>query len=876
MNMGEQKVALDVQVLETQGLLSQLALHAGIHQQIPTYLERLTSYHKALSDYDKKNKKNIFHQSIAIDSMSVAKTLLRWRDNLALCGWSKDTKLDSTRLKTLAEIDGNFKDEGIAALLVKVRDAIGEMKAGKLTVPNAYKDLTIEIPCKLDILPDYIKPLLEDLRGLGVTIEEKTDYKESNPKDITEIEFSQQWKAEAWLAQQEPDAFEVWINSNNKRLDNWLHASGRPVSGSEMSGVNPQITQMFLLAVQLFQRPLNVNTLLQYLFLPECPLDWKFRRELANRIVSDGGFCNEKVQECVNSYIERELKAEDDKTPQEKTKDEPKKNYEPYLPFDIGTDEGALPLAEEEDEVDVKKLPTFLTSIREYASERAVKIAAMRPYDARIAQLNNVAEMVDALLRQIETMVGKGSLTFATLNQWAQSLYEAGDYTLYPAQVGSRNVINRPSNMIGEAKSTVWCDFYGDVQTTLSTDFLSNLEVEQLKKAGVLLWDKEHESEFMLLMLAMPIRKTSERLTIITCKQQGATKLPMHPLYLQLPVKPKHENGDELYREMDSKKVEVIDNHSKDDATEIQFGAKEHPVKWRETESYSALEKLLQNPFDYFMKYNLGFTDVSDTDIKLATTNGNVAHDVVESLFTTDRGGESLSTFVVNNYEATFSRALVRKGALLLQSEHHLDKELLRYKLRQCVIKLATIIEDNKLTVERCEQEETQDLGLKDGQGGVVRVNGFIDMVLKDQAGNVVVFDLKWTSKKDKHQTALEKNRALQLAVYEAMLKKHEEHSGAVRTAYFVMPYGVLYSTYSFTGDNCVSVKPKKQVDIMEQLRNGYAERVKEISEGGIETADNELVENLDYTKAGNVFPLEEKSGKKVENKYSDYQCFTI
>ena len=33
MNMQDQKVALDVQVLETQGLLSQLALHAGIHQQ---------------------------------------------------------------------------------------------------------------------------------------------------------------------------------------------------------------------------------------------------------------------------------------------------------------------------------------------------------------------------------------------------------------------------------------------------------------------------------------------------------------------------------------------------------------------------------------------------------------------------------------------------------------------------------------------------------------------------------------------------------------------------------------------------------------------------------------------------------------------------
>ena len=87
MNMQARQVALDVQVLETQGLLSQLALHAGIHQQIPSFPARLTSYHKALLEYDNSNKNNIFHRSIKIDSMSVAKTLLRWRDNLALCGW---------------------------------------------------------------------------------------------------------------------------------------------------------------------------------------------------------------------------------------------------------------------------------------------------------------------------------------------------------------------------------------------------------------------------------------------------------------------------------------------------------------------------------------------------------------------------------------------------------------------------------------------------------------------------------------------------------------------------------------------------------------------------------------------------------------------
>ena len=94
MNTQAQKVALDVQVLETQGLLEQLAMHAGIHQQIPSYPDRLASYHKVLLTYDKEKEKNIFHKSIAIDSMSVAKSLLRWRDTLGTETFFSMTVLD--------------------------------------------------------------------------------------------------------------------------------------------------------------------------------------------------------------------------------------------------------------------------------------------------------------------------------------------------------------------------------------------------------------------------------------------------------------------------------------------------------------------------------------------------------------------------------------------------------------------------------------------------------------------------------------------------------------------------------------------------------------------------------------------------------------
>ena len=875
MNMQDNQVALDVQVLETQGLLTQLAMHAGIHQQIPSYPERLASYHKALLEYDKNHANSIFHKSIDIDSMSVAKTLLQWRDYLAMCGWNGDINLiNCTRLNTLAEIDNEFEDKGLAKLLNKLQEQLNLMVSGNAATPSIYKELTIEIPCAFDLLPDYIQPVLNSLRSLGVTIEVSEEDTNAMPESINEIHFSQQWKAEAWLSQQYPNAYDLWINTDNKRLDNWLHMSGQAVCGSEMENANPQITQLFLLAVQLFQRPLNVNTLLQYLFLPECPLNWKFRRELAKNIVREGGFCNDKVQKCIKAYIEREFKEEKDTTPQKSTQEQREAEYLSYLPFDLRAEEKALPLSEETDLVDKEALAIFLSSIGSHASERAVKIAAKLPYDARISQLRAVSEMIKALTDQIDKII-VGDLSFKKLIQWSQSLYESGNYILYNAQAHSRTLITQPSNMISNAAKVIWCDFYGDISEKLSTDFLSPYEQQELKNHGVRLWDKDNETRLLNILSARPLHHTTESLTVITCDKLGAAKLPLHPLYHIIQGAATLQNGDALYNALASKEVSMIDNRRDDDKKKICFDAKAHPVTWNDTESFSSMEVLLQDPFDYFMQYPLQFQDISDTNIKLSTTYGNVAHETIEYLFTTNRGNNTLTSYVESHYEEALHRAFLRKGALLLLPEHHLDKDRLTYQLRKCVNNLAALVEENGLTVIKCEQKELEQLNFEEE----IFMKGYIDMVLKDKDDNEVVFDLKWTSKKDKFQKMLEKNRALQLAIYQAMLKKHSGESAFVRTAYYVMPQGKLFSTDNFSGSNFEQITPSSQGDVMDQLRKGYTERRKEINEGIIETADNEPIGNLEYACTAGVFPLDSEGArpaKKVENKYSDYKCFTI
>ena len=235
-----------------------------------------------------------------------------------------------------------------------------------------------------------------------------------------------------------------------------------------------------------------------------------------------------------------------------------------------------------------------------------------------------------------------------------------------------------------------------------------------------------------------------------------------------------------------------------------------------------------------------------------------------------------MDDFVISEYEQAFRKGLIKKGALLLLPEYHLDMERLRYKLRECVSKLASIILENNLTVVQCEQKEKQDLGF---EGGVI-LQGYIDMLLRDRNGNDVVFDLKYVSKKDKYKEAIENNRALQLEIYKAMLMNHENPSESVRTAYFVMPYGLLFSTDDFYGTNFEKVTPRLQAEVIEQVRKGYAERLNEINNGKIETADNVSINQIDYAQKEGVYPLDDdgkkNNPKKVENKYSDYKCFTI
>ena len=98
----------------------------------------------------------------------------------------------------------------------------------------------------------------------------------------------------------------MWINADNKQMDNWLKLMGKPMTGSVMSDTTPQLTQLLVMGLGLFAQPLNVHTLVGWLQMPVHPLDGFFRSRLVNAIVAEGVYRNEACQKLVEESMQKE------------------------------------------------------------------------------------------------------------------------------------------------------------------------------------------------------------------------------------------------------------------------------------------------------------------------------------------------------------------------------------------------------------------------------------------------------------------------------------------------------------------------------------------------------------------------------------------
>ena len=104
-----------------------------------------------------------------------------------------------------------------------------------------------------------------------------------------------------------------------------------------------------------------------------------------------------------------------------------------------------------------------------------------------------------------------------------------------------------------------------------------------------------------------------------------------------------------------------------------------------------------------------------------------------------------------------------------------------------------------------------------------------------------------------------------------------EKRDAVRRVAYFLMPESHLYSLEQFNGLHCTQLQPANNDNIVEQLKNSFFYRKKQIDSGRIEVGEGFPCSMLEYfndTDKEALFPLNIKDGQQEANLFSNYTLF--
>lgn len=899
-------VMMDTVVTNTIGLIDLLELRLGLHHEdIPIY-ERMAHYYYAVSKYMSTYPDNVMAKSFRVAGLSTAKVMLGWRDELRSADWKFIGTGISDRLSVLIGVEEYFCKKSGTDTTERLHTIIEQMKSQKLDC----SEMNLQLACEMSLLKPTVCTLISVLEQQGAKVEliPEADYMGNNLSRIRRLitegqqgkikldendsslliyQFADERAACEYLSYRKMDDVDVWINADNKQMDNWLMLMNKPMTGSVAASCIPQLTQLFVMGLGMFSYPLNVNTLIEWLNMPLHPIDRFFRLRLAESIVKEGGYRNDTCRQLVKDYIDGkfvyfndELKALPEDEQQKMREKDCKKRKRMTDVF--------LPSMESNKEIRTDDVRLFVSELSAWSRQRAHLMEEDNNSAQWIEQLMTVASMCDALHILLDT-VDTTTVDYKVIDSWISSIYEKGSYTNAEAERGCRFVVDSPSKMAAVAKRAVWLGVEGDDDHTRECAFLYPSEKRKLTEQRCIIpWDETNESHYHEHMLMTPLRMTEEQLILVVCKTRGGEATLKHPLIVRLEQQVENIEKFILAPKIDVSDmtdVEIVENGGI--AAELKFEYA-NKLKWPDHMSPTSIATLVEHPFDYLMERILNITadgKAQMADVK--TTMGNVAHAVIEALFSPDEGKRYATpdeiALRMEDYNYEYTKVIEAKGAILQLAENRLKEKLLHEQLRVCLDTLLEILKDNDLKVTGCEQYVQADLNLglpdapeKEENGRERDVLGFIDMTLEDAEGYPIVFDFKWTTWAKGYQDKLESNRSVQLEFYRFMLGL-ETKKEIRRVAYFLMPEARLYSKEMFKGKHCTQITPENRDNIVEELRQSVIYRKRQLENGLVET--NGAYDELQYvkdTEAGRLFPLkkDEETGLKEENYFSQYGIF--
>lgn len=856
-------------------LLQRLLFYAGIPYLPASIEERIAHYHACMQT--QIDDSSPFYKSFKIDSAGMSRTVLAWRDALVEVGWNmKSYAGSSVKLSVIRDIEPEDMPRGEADywnMLIKI-------VAERNILPLA---INIVVTCREVEVKPHIVYILSKLQQAGTSVEyqpvnnptadgnlgkiqdallnaskEKISLN-ANDDTFNYVQFANEDDALRYVATKEIDPSAVYYCAKPKRFDNTLRLLGKPTIGSSLMAGSPQVVQLFMLGNGLFEFPLNVNRIIEWLNMPISPIDGELRRVLCNALVDSGGINNSDWNKAKDDYLNNKTEEEQRKIA---------KQYDQFLPIP------------QSNIIDVAKVKVFNENLRAWASKRLAMINF--PYEEIVKeQIATIESYCTTLLKMLES--ASNDFNFIKLQLWCKNIAQPGVYSQFNAETNSHTTISSMGDIHDTANSVVWFPAEDSGVVVYPFDMLNNTEYNEAESCGAMLYNREHHS--LINQSAMlRILLNTKRLTIIEATKCNGEKVTRHPLVLQLNeridgglksiTQSRSISEEHLYT--DHKVINLSDNPTRiqlDKQVKLIERYERETNDAKKAESYSSVSQLIQHPFTYVCERCAKIKDLEMPSTQdLNRTLGNVAHLIIEKVFG-EKSFDDACKYYKAEYKTIFEEAVNEKGLLLRLPEHAISLSSLERKMWDALGRLAKIISDNDLSVYACEYDFSPAIWTEAGEN--VILGSRADMVLNDRYGGKVIFDFKYSNSKSR-KTDIEENLALQLEVYRYMAKKEFGKQTPVRVAYVHLPNVIIFTADDFIlpDEQSILVKneERKDNDIMREAGNSYKLRWEQLKTGVIERVEGHPTSvSCEYAEqqiSRGLFPLAGNSTNYGEDRF--------
>ena len=842
------KVELDSLVAGPLGMLNVLETQLGLLRKDVPNAERVLQYREILKRLDTPTR--FYHQTYAVDALGTSATLLNWRDQWHLHGWSTGTSeslkaCSGQRLVDMAELE--------VAACGSITPSVGERLALVFESLQSRKprigDLELCEPLEwwplawrhvLSLLSPAFKltesgtavsgTLLADIQQALHSLNTQGSTKKIRWRDdgsVCVLQAESPLLSANWLAAQlntvkaESSDQYLLCSADATLLDEVIVSANLPRQGfKESSPFRPALQVLPLVLSQLWNPP-DIYGLLKFLTHPICPVPYQARKPLAEMLARTPGIGSGPAWEEALKKIESAcLESGDDwGAVRERIRvwiEHPR--FDPVSGIPLGDLSNRL-----------KLLASYFQG--RLADKDAAKQMA---FTSALSQTRTLQRSVEKLALQGETLMGVQSLQTLLLQATAQGAFNP----LNVPQVGACRTVTQPGAAIDTAQTVFWWN----LETPASSVAYpwSMRELANLRQGGIALPELNELLAQEAMLWQRPLLAASEHLKLVL----PAPGVEVHPIWLLLESLFEKGFGPTVVKIegalTDSSLVPVI--HRPLPAVKRWWNLPNGvAIEPRKSESYSSLEAYIFNPYLWVLRYPAKLAPSSILDVSEGVLlYGNLSHHLIErwllqSSAITGNDGEFEAWF-----GPAFDELISQEGAVLQmpgrQEELASFRRKLLYSMRQLRIQLRAA----EITIALSEEK-------LDGHFVGGDINGFSDLLLTRKDGQQAILDLKWGSKT--YAAKLEKNRHLQLAIYGELVRQRT--GNWPRLAYFSLSMGDLLATDDAFFPKARLIRKEKDVaeegaaHLWQRFLKTWAWRRAQIDQGKIEVVLEEFEDDL-------------------------------